>query len=146
MTKVTKGWPPARRKRQAELIRRTKPWLKTTGPRTRQGKDAVRHNACKHGFYDENWRRFRQVLLAQRRFLKEARRLLTKKRQVKRPGCGAPPTLRKKARSAARPGIDYLFNKRVLKIPVKPCRRPIYKAPAALLLPAAFRYPFYAGG
>ena len=37
----TKGaWTPERRARQAERIRQTKPWEKSTGPRTIEGKAA----------------------------------------------------------------------------------------------------------
>ena len=34
----SKGWTPERRARQAELIRQTKPWEKSTGPKTQTGK------------------------------------------------------------------------------------------------------------
>ena len=44
MTTATKGWPPSRRKRQAETIRRTRPWTRSTGPRTAAGKAACARN------------------------------------------------------------------------------------------------------
>jgi hypothetical protein len=44
---ITKGWPPSRRKAQAARIRRLKPWLKTTGPRTAAGKARSSQNALK---------------------------------------------------------------------------------------------------
>ena len=34
----SKGWSPERRARQAALIRRIKPWLRSTGPKTEAGK------------------------------------------------------------------------------------------------------------
>ena len=42
-------WTPAQRRKQADLIRRTKPWEKSTGPRTEKGKETSRCNAYKHG-------------------------------------------------------------------------------------------------
>jgi len=50
MATITKGWPPSRRRAQAARIRQTKPWLKTTGPRTAAGKARSSQNAFKHGF------------------------------------------------------------------------------------------------
>lgn len=42
-------WPPERRARQAELIRSWRPWEKSTGPVTEDGKEAVSQNAYKGG-------------------------------------------------------------------------------------------------
>jgi hypothetical protein len=44
-----KGWPAERRARQALNIRRLKPWLHSTGPRSQSGKAASAKNAFKHG-------------------------------------------------------------------------------------------------
>lgn len=42
----TKGaWTPERRARQAEIIAKTKPWEKSTGPRTPEGKSISSHNS-----------------------------------------------------------------------------------------------------
>jgi hypothetical protein len=44
------GWSPERRAKQAELIRVHRPWTKSTGPRTDEGKARSASNALKHGF------------------------------------------------------------------------------------------------
>ena len=41
------AWTPERRARQAEIIRRTKPWTRSTGPRTVAGKARSSQNALK---------------------------------------------------------------------------------------------------
>ena len=43
------SWTPERRARQAELIRKVKPWEKSTGPRTKEGKAIASQNARVHG-------------------------------------------------------------------------------------------------
>ena len=42
---MANGWTPERRARQAELIRRWKPWTKSTGPKSESGKRRVSRNA-----------------------------------------------------------------------------------------------------
>lgn len=39
------GWTEQRRARQAEIIRMTQPWIKSTGPRTIEGKTVSSQNA-----------------------------------------------------------------------------------------------------
>ncbi len=41
------GWTDERRARQAEAIRRWKPWERSTGPKTEEGKAASSRNAYK---------------------------------------------------------------------------------------------------
>jgi len=43
------GWTPERRRQQSELIRRWRPWDRSTGPRTTLGKAKVARNAYKGG-------------------------------------------------------------------------------------------------
>ena len=43
------GWTPERKKRQAEMIKRWKPWEKSKGPKTLEGKSISKMNAYKHG-------------------------------------------------------------------------------------------------
>lgn len=42
-------WTEERRARQAEAIRRWKPWKRSTGPRTVEGKATAAMNGLKHG-------------------------------------------------------------------------------------------------
>jgi hypothetical protein len=46
---MANGWTPARRARQAELIRTWRPWAKSTGPRTAEGKARTSRNGFKGG-------------------------------------------------------------------------------------------------
>ena len=41
------SWSTERRRKQAEMIRQWKPWEKSTGPRTAEGKARASRNACK---------------------------------------------------------------------------------------------------
>ncbi len=46
---AARRWTPEQRKRQAELIRRWRPWLHATGPRTEAGKQVVARHADRGG-------------------------------------------------------------------------------------------------
>jgi hypothetical protein len=46
---MANGWTPERRARQAQLIQRWKPWERSTGPRTPEGKARVSRNGYKGG-------------------------------------------------------------------------------------------------
>ena len=46
---MANGWTLERRQRQAELIRKWKPWEQSTGPKTKKGKRRVSQNAFKGG-------------------------------------------------------------------------------------------------
>ena len=54
---MANGWTQERRARQAELIRQWRPWEKSTGPKTAEGKTVVSQNAYKGG-----WREVLRVL------------------------------------------------------------------------------------
>jgi hypothetical protein len=43
------GWTLERRRKQAELIRTWQPWVKSTGPRSLEGKERVAANAWRGG-------------------------------------------------------------------------------------------------
>ena len=61
-----------RRQRQAELIRNWRPWAKSTGPRSLEGKERVSRNAWKGGHRAE----LRELRKAANAMLKEHRELL----------------------------------------------------------------------
>jgi len=54
---MANGWTPERRARQAKLIRQWRPWEKSTGPKTKDGKAVVSRNADKGG----TWRLLREL-------------------------------------------------------------------------------------
>lgn len=64
-----KTWSPERRAKQAELIRNTKPWLKSTGPRTEDGKTRSAANALMHGFRS---RTFAERVREERQLIRDA--------------------------------------------------------------------------
>ena len=62
------GWSQERRRRQSELIRKWKPWLASTGPRTKRGKIEASQNARKHGLRSAEIRLVGAVIAGCRRF------------------------------------------------------------------------------
>ncbi len=63
-------WTDEARVLQAEKIRQLKPWLKTTGPKTEEGKENSSRNAMKHGMRSELAKELRQTLRQQAQILK----------------------------------------------------------------------------
>ncbi len=70
MEKITRGWPPSRRKEQADRIREQQPWKQSTGPRTPAGKATTAQNAYDHGFRSEDMQEINDLLAAMRAFAK----------------------------------------------------------------------------
>ncbi len=70
MTIKTRGWPEKRRKEQAERCRKAKPWKHNTGPKTEEGKVAVRNNALKHGMDSRQMKEIDKMLSAYKALLK----------------------------------------------------------------------------
>ena len=52
---MANGWTPERRAKQAEAIKRWRPWAKSTGPATDIGKAIASQNAVKHGLRGREW-------------------------------------------------------------------------------------------
>ena len=59
---MANGWTLERRARQTELIQKWRPWDKSTGPKTPEGKAKVAQNAYKGG----TWRVLRELVRAMR--------------------------------------------------------------------------------
>ncbi len=59
-------WTEDERRKQSELLRRVKPWEKSTGPRTAAGKMRCRDNGMKHGFRSRHYRELSAILRWQR--------------------------------------------------------------------------------
>ena len=61
----------ARKKRQAEIAKITKPWTYSTGPRTPEGKARVAQNATKHGLRGGILRKTATLLAQNSKLMKE---------------------------------------------------------------------------
>ena len=55
-------WTKEQRERQAEVIRKWKPWERSTGPTSDEGKAIASRNALKHGMRSTDWTAERRVL------------------------------------------------------------------------------------
>lgn len=62
-------WTDEERKKQAERCRQNKPWEKSTGPRTKEGKDRSKMNAYTKGNYTGEYKVIRRALSLHRQFL-----------------------------------------------------------------------------
>ena len=69
---MANGWTDARRTRQASIIHRWAPWLRSTGPKSEAGKRAVSANARKHGLRS---RAFREEAKRARKLIAQLGRL-----------------------------------------------------------------------
>jgi hypothetical protein len=69
-------WTDAQRAAAAERARKSKPWLRSTGPKTAAGKARSAQNALKHGYYSAAARTQRAFQRAQRAFFGHLKALL----------------------------------------------------------------------
>jgi hypothetical protein len=77
------AWTDERRKKQAERARATKPWEKSSGPKTAKGKARSSLNAYKHGGRCRLMDEYRYLLWLNRELLRMARLVMQS---------GTPPT------------------------------------------------------
>jgi hypothetical protein len=71
---MSSQWTPERRAKQAEAIKRWRPWERSTGPRTPEGKAAAAANGAKawpHSGARASLRELRRLLREQREALRE---------------------------------------------------------------------------
>ena len=69
---MAKGWTEERRKAQAERCRKNKPWEKSTGPRTAEGKARSSMNAFKDGHSQHLRELMSDMARANREFIRAA--------------------------------------------------------------------------
>ena len=69
MGNPAKGWTFERRKKQSEAIRNWKPWSKSTGPKSAEGKAVVSRNAEAGG----EWLVLRQAIKQMNKALRDQR-------------------------------------------------------------------------
>ncbi len=60
--KTTRNWTPEQRAEQSRKLRERKIWLKSTGPKTANGKHISAHNAVKHGRFSADRREERALV------------------------------------------------------------------------------------
>lgn len=65
-------WTEERRRQQAERIRKTRPWERSTGPTTKAGKERSCLNALKHGRDSRILAPYRDLLALNAAFIKLA--------------------------------------------------------------------------
>jgi hypothetical protein len=70
------GWTPERRARQAALIRTWRPWEKSTGPRTADGKARAARNGDKGGEWKIERDKVRELKTTVGNLLRRQRELL----------------------------------------------------------------------
>jgi hypothetical protein len=68
-------WTVARRKKQANLIRKAQPW-KSGGVKTLEGKQITRYNALKHGARGAEMMQYKRLLTRCDRILSEIQHLI----------------------------------------------------------------------
>lgn len=81
-SKYNNGWTPERRAKQAEAIKRWKPWAKSTGPKSEAGKNASRYNSYKHGCRSAGALKLRAAMAKQSRWLNEVVRAARQKARL----------------------------------------------------------------
>ena len=75
---MSNHWTTEQRKRQADLIRKWKPWEKSTGPKSPEGKKRAVMRALKTGEHTKDVRNLRKLIGDQNRLLRRLERRIRK--------------------------------------------------------------------
>ncbi len=67
---MARKWTEEERRKQAEAIKRWKPWEKSTRPKTQEGKERSKMNAYRHGLYGLEGKAVREVFRLNREFVR----------------------------------------------------------------------------
>lgn len=73
---MANGWTPERRAKQSAMMMQLQPWMKSTGPRTTEGKKRASQNAYKHGGRCASVRELQKIMAEYSRMEREARFLI----------------------------------------------------------------------
>lgn len=82
MTDHKSSWTPERRQAARERALKNKPWEKSTGPRTKEGKTISSGNAFRHGHRSGIYLEITAYLRDQRAFLRETVKMDEKARKI----------------------------------------------------------------
>ena len=77
---AARQWTEEQRRRQREAIRRWKPWERSTGPQTAEGKAKVSRNGDKGGMWAKDLADLRELRKTANALLKEHREMLIRLR------------------------------------------------------------------
>lgn len=69
MTAKSTGWTKEKRARVAKRTKSQKPWERSTGPKTAEGKAKVSQNAYQHGFFSADFKGVMALLEVQATFV-----------------------------------------------------------------------------
>jgi hypothetical protein len=67
---MARNWSPEEREKHAAAMREWKPWKKSTGPKTPEGKAVSAQNAEKSGLYSAEMQLLKELMREQKRILK----------------------------------------------------------------------------
>ena len=123
------GWTNERRRKHAAAMRRWRPWEKSTGPRTADGKRRAAMNAVKHGNRSRAVGDFNKLLVNHNAMLQNlitAARLRRKYRYYAAPACRAAlqklilvRMLAGQGRIGANELLDYALRRYLIRFPAR---------------------------
>lgn len=79
-------WTEEARQKQREIIMKSKPWEKATGPKTEEGKKKASMNSCKHGLRTRKFDDLSYALWMQKRYRHALMKRIKLKEMIKNRG------------------------------------------------------------